>query len=521
MSSYPFNTDYFNDMTTEPQVLTFKEFNDLIKVMSNNNSRTTSGTHQASQTPPPQPQTQPQTPQSQTPAQSIYHNYNHNHNHPAQSLPPPPPLLHKQHQTPFSFARSSSPKYAVLSDMEAAILRSSSPIHINSTEEITVNGERGIWANKNEELNWRGELPITDYLINQDHNPEVIKKNLKRQFEYVQELAIRYLKPPTPPQPGEIIIKLEASHQPPPAPPLIIRQQPPRPMSPAPLVIREEPPKPPATPGRKLIKISGKKLPPPPRKVVIERLAPLPQKPQSVIIERWLPYPQENLKRRVIFQRAPPDPITMKPKNVIIQWEAPNVIVKKNLKYLGTIKADPIEYMNRYSGTLRPADQLPQFVKDIKTPDGLVLASDWIVQQRQQRSNSNCLVHELVGDVEALKLVDLDREGLSEYKTQLEKYMLDNASPNTTTSMNNSNNNGAPPSSGSVSGSFGTNSGSSNTNNNSNGSPATIFHQATTPTNNYKSSDEEAEKIISRLNSRLRDSNGRRLIADPSFYYMP
>lgn len=490
MSQYPFNTDYFNDMT-EPQLLTFKEFNDLIKVMSVTNSRTSTMTNQVA----------------------------------------------NQQASAFSFARSSSPKCAVLSEMEAAILRSTSPIEINETEEIEINGQRGIWLNKCEQIGWRGEIPLTEYSINQDQNPEVIKKNIRKQLDYVQELAIRYLKPPTPPSPGEIIIKLEPNIQAPPAPPLIIRQQPPRPSSPAPLVIREEPPKPPTTPGRKLIRISGKKLPPPPRKVVIERLAPLPAKPQSVIIERWLPY-QENLKRRVIFQRAPPDPVVVKPKNVIIQWEAPNIVVKKNLKYLGTIKADPHEYVSRYAGSLRQANDLPQFVKDIQTPEGLVLAAD-------HKPCTN-LVHELVGDIEALKLVDLEREGLGEYKQQLEKFMIENASPNTTTSINNSNNALAPTSDETSPFISGTNSGSgsstmNNLNNNCNASAnacsnsnniapsycnhnhnahAQLYIPPPTVTNTYKSSDEEAEKIISRLNSRLRDSNGRRLIADPSLYYL-
>lgn len=56
-------------------------------------------------------------------------------------------------------------------------------------------------------------------------------------------------------------------------------------------------------------------MPPPPRKVVVERLAPLPTKPQAVIAERWLPY--KEVKRRVIFKPAPPDPIIVKPRNVI------------------------------------------------------------------------------------------------------------------------------------------------------------------------------------------------------------
>ena len=147
-------------------------------------------------------------------------------------------------------------------------------------------GERGIWANKSEALNWHGELPLASYSINQDPHPEVITKKSRQSIEYVQELAIRYLRPPTPPAPGEILITQEANVLTPPAPPLIIRQQPARPATPEPLIIREAPPQPPAPVGRKLITISGKRLPPPPRKVVIERFAPLPAKPQSVLIER-------------------------------------------------------------------------------------------------------------------------------------------------------------------------------------------------------------------------------------------
>ena len=204
-----------------------------------------------------------------------------------------------------------------LSEIEAAVLRSvDAPIQVNETEELTVLGQRGIWSNKSEVVNWRGIIPISEYLINEDANPEIITKRVSQQLEYVQELAIRYLRPPTPPVPGEIVITQEPNTLTPPAPPLVIRQQPPRPDTPEPLIIREAPPQPPVPIGRKLITISGRRLPPPPRKVVIERLAPLPSKPQSVIVERWLPY-NDNLKRRVVFQRAPPDPVVVKPRNVI------------------------------------------------------------------------------------------------------------------------------------------------------------------------------------------------------------
>ena len=250
-----------------------------------------------------------------------------------------------------------------------------------------------------------GVIPITKYKINEDLNPEIIKKQTGQRINYQQEIAVRYLKPPTPPPPGEIIIKQEKNIPIKPAPPLVIRQVPPRPETPPVLVVREFPPKAPITIGKKVITISGKRLPPPPRKVVIERLAPIPRKPQSVLIERWLPYRQS--KRRVIFQKnSVADTVITKPKNVIIQWESPVVQIKQVIKDLGTIRANPIEYVEKYGSSLKKFDQLPDLAKKVRPLNGLRLASD---------VSTNPLI-ELEGDVEALKLVDLDKVGLSEYK---------------------------------------------------------------------------------------------------------
>jgi hypothetical protein len=180
--------------------------------------------------------------------------------------------------------------------------------------------------------------------------------------------------------------------------------------------VREAPPLAPTPIGRKLITISGKRLPPAPRKVVIERLAQLPAKPQSVLIERWLPYSQ--VKRRVIFQSAPPDPIVVAPRNTIVQWEAPDVHVHKEYKYLGVIRANPSDYVQAFGATLRLARDLPDFVHDIKTPEGLILAAQYRAPE----------LHELEGDVQALALVDLDREGLSAYRDYLLRLgVLENA----------------------------------------------------------------------------------------------
>jgi hypothetical protein len=219
-------------------------------------------------------------------------------------------------------------------------------------------------------------------------------------------LAVRYLRPPTPPAPGEIVITQEPNVLTPPAPPLVIRQQPPRPITPEPLVVREAPPPAPQPIGRKLITISGKRLPPPPRKVVIERLAQLPAKPQSVLIERWLPY--KKVKRRVVFQPAPADPILIKPRNTIVQWQTPEIKINQRIEYLGVKRVNPNEYIRVFKDKLINANDMPDFVHKIKTYDDLVLASTYTKKSRTRR-------HELEGDVFALKLIDLHKEGLGEY----------------------------------------------------------------------------------------------------------
>lgn len=172
-----------------------------------------------------------------------------------------------------------------LNDMEYRILRSVKPIVIDKieTEAITVQGEHGIWMNKFEEEEFRGDLPIDQYDINEDTDPEIIYKKSEDVVEYVQEMSVQYLQPPTPPPPGDIVITQEADRQASPAPPIIIRQQPERAETPEPLVIREAPPTPPPVMPKKVIKISGRQLPPQPRRVIIERLAALPTKPQPIV----------------------------------------------------------------------------------------------------------------------------------------------------------------------------------------------------------------------------------------------
>lgn len=102
-----------------------------------------------------------------------------------------------------------------------------------------------------------------------------------------------------------------------------------------------------------------------------------------MIIERWLPYRQ--IKRRVIYAKSTNSingkdgsgsAVMVKPKNIIIQWEPPRVHIKKEFKDLGIVRANPVEYVQRYGSTLKRSIELPSFVKEIKPPDGVILAAD-------------------------------------------------------------------------------------------------------------------------------------------------
>jgi hypothetical protein len=230
------------------------------------------------------------------------------------------------------------------------------------------------------------------------------------QFEFF--LKKRYLRPPTPPPHGDIIIREECSIQEKPLPPLIIRQKPRRPDTPEPIVIREKPPPMPEPLSPKVITISGRHVPPPPRKIIVERLPPVPRKPQSIIIERWLPY--KKIKRRVIYVKEKDKNnlvVDQKRKNIIIQWNGPQVDIKKEFKDLGVIRANPTEYLARYGDMLRKTVELPDFVQRINPPGGIQLETDDLSRLNME--------YELEGDIYALNLVNLEKEGLKEYEFAL------------------------------------------------------------------------------------------------------
>lgn len=334
-----------------------------------------------------------------------------------------------------------------MSYFEKEILKSTKPLDIREQSEASVSGFNGIWANKQEVLNWRGPIPITDYRLNEDNNPDFITKTINEPVEYTQDITVKYLKPPTPEKHGDLIIKQEDDIIRPYAPPQIIRQLAARPRTPEPLIIREKPPAAPVAFPQQIIKIPGKVIEPPARRVIIEKMPQLPPKPQPVVIEKWLPY--EKQKRKVVYQEAsikagPVDPV----KNIIIQWQAPNTVIKKEIRYTGVDNADPVEYVAKHGNKLKDSVDIPKFALDWEyisksgsTSDELrnemetlklkvvslnTSNSDLMTKSYLETNNGMRLLydsdrtssehHELEGDLEALKLIDLDKEGLGMYK---------------------------------------------------------------------------------------------------------
>lgn len=177
------------------------------------------------------------------------------------------------------------------------------------------------------------------YKLNEDHDPvRVIKPTTP--VTHRQNVRVRYLDPPAPPQHAPIVVHERMMTPPPPPPPLVIKQRPITPPSPPPLVIREKAPSKPLV-AREVTHIE-KILPPPPappRQVIVERI-PNPPKPRDIIYEKWLPY-QKPKDRQVIMERGKIYAQQPTPKNVIIDHEVPHVSIDQHVYHEGTFRADP------------------------------------------------------------------------------------------------------------------------------------------------------------------------------------
>lgn len=305
----------------------------------------------------------------------------------------------------------SSISNTVMSVEQSILDSSDEPYTVNTTSEIiTANGETGIWMNKHEEDQFSGPVHISKYPINKDSSPLIINKKTK-DIECRRQVTVRYLEPPKTSSPGPIIINQAPNILPPYAPPIIIRQLPIKPVTPEAMIIREVPPKTPNAPSPKVITIPGRLLPPPARKVVIERLPEMPDKPQDVHIERWLPF--RDVKRKVRLNPRPADPVQPKPRNIIISWEKRKCSkVNTEIKNLGIEKADPRNYLETHGRVaLKTKCEMPEIVNEVQRQHNMPLAAD----------HNRPYYMELEGDLHALAMIDLDKEGLSEYKSFFER----------------------------------------------------------------------------------------------------
>ncbi|CAF1090067.1 unnamed protein product [Rotaria sordida] len=229
-------------------------------------------------------------------------------------------------------------------------------------------------------LTARATPDVKNYPINVDPNPELIVRPNTQRLTYKQDIAVRYLKPNTPPPPGPIIIREIRAPPPPAAPPMILRQRPPPPRTPSPIIIRERPPPRPKSVPTTVIKKIIPPPPPPPRKLIIERLPNLPPKPRPVIIERWLPYHKQ--KRQVIHEKARPLEPMARIKNTIVEWRPPEVEIVKHVKKLGVAEADPQRYYTQHGDKLYATEFVQRKLTELGLQEELAL------MQEQQLSAS-------------------------------------------------------------------------------------------------------------------------------------
>lgn len=171
-----------------------------------------------------------------------------------------------------------------------------------------------------------------------------------------------------------------------------------------------------------MITIPGELLSPQPRKVVIEIVSEMPQPPpphqpevqrarnNAEILERYREY--QDLSRQMLNNpKQSNQSEAQKQKNLILNWEKRDCAeVKTNIKNLGVESADPNEYAQKYGPSLVATPELPEIASRAKSEHGYLLAAD--LKHKYFSS--------LEGDVHALGLIDLDKEGLSEYKYLVE-----------------------------------------------------------------------------------------------------
>lgn len=137
---------------------------------------------------------------------------------------------------------------------------------------------------------------------------------------------------------------------------------------------------------------------------IVDHFPELSLEQQTSLIDKWVPF--NDIQQKILVPDADP-------KKFVFNYNSSNLSAKKELNYLGIVDVNPDEYTQKYGAELKSAADLPKYILDIKTPDNLRLAADL--------SETEMQMHELEGDLEALKLVDLESEDLGIYRQYLQK----------------------------------------------------------------------------------------------------
>ena len=248
-------------------------------------------------------------------------------------------------------------------------------------------GEQVIQTNGPEETNQYLQQHERDICL---HSPKTVEDTVSSSpILREQQVSVRFLRPPTPPPPGPLVIKQVREKQPPPQPPLVINERPPRSVTPPPLVLRERPPTPPqCIPCETKIEYlpAG---PVPKRSVTIHRYEAVPQRPQDIIIERWLPYGPRP-ERRVIIQPAVAAENYPDATFTIYKHGSTVGGVRRKFQNLGVCPEDPCCYSSRYSGHLLDAATLVQKARAVGVTEDLTPPSEVAYGTGHQGSSHSC-----------------------------------------------------------------------------------------------------------------------------------
>lgn len=144
----------------------------------------------------------------------------------------------------------------------------------------------------------------------------------------------------------------------------------------------------------------------------IEKLIEYSYKPIDVILGGCLKL--NKVTSKIILNPKPEDPEPPRPKNLIIEWEKMRCVVKERITDLGVEKCDPKDYIEKFGPDLIQPEEMP----DIANKAAVVAVEKH--GKKLAAQNSGKYFNELEGDLHALTLIDLDKEGLSEYKYLLE-----------------------------------------------------------------------------------------------------